>query len=172
MMRLYFMRHAQAVAAEEWRGVDATRPLTEQGRKRARLAAEGLAQLQPGFEAIITSPFARAYDTALIVGVHAVLPVTMSDALRPGCTLARLDEALASRPGAAAVLLVGHEPDLSAIVGALVRKRGADGLELKKASCACVETPGHEAGGVEALAGKCALVWVRTWRELAALRES
>jgi phosphohistidine phosphatase len=173
MMRLYFMRHAQAVDVEEWRGSDAMRPLTEKGRKRARLAAEGLAHMRPGIETILSSPFSRAYETALIVGDVTGLPVAASDALRPGCTLARLDEALALRPDADAVLLVGHEPDLSVIVGLLVGNRSDGGWELKKASCACVESPAGRAAdrGVEAMAGRYELAWVRTWRELAALSE-
>ncbi len=173
-MRLYFMRHAQAVDAEEWRGPDAMRPLTEKGRKRARLAAEGLAKLTPEVvAAIISSPYSRAYETALIVGEVIKLPVATADALRPGFSLARLDVALAIAPNAESILLVGHEPDLSAVIHALVGRERAQDTPLKKSTCVCVETPAEVDGGTntEALAGRCALVWERTWRELAALRE-
>lgn len=171
-MRLYFMRHVQAMTVSDWRGAEAARPLTDEGRSRAAQAAAGLARIQPGVEAIISSPYARAYETALIVGRALRLDVAASDALRPGFSLASLDVALALRPDVNGVLFVGHEPDMSGVVSALAGNAESHDVTMKKGSCAFIQTPGDVEGGASAeeLEGKCSLVWVRTWRELAALR--
>lgn len=171
-MRLYFMRHAQAMNVSDWRGAEAARPLTDEGRSRAAQAAAGLARSQLGVEAIISSPYVRAYETALIVGRALDIDVATSDALRPGFSLASLDVALALRPDARAALFVGHEPDMSGVVNALAGNAEGRDVTMKKGSCAFIQTPGDVEGGasVEELEGKCSLVWVRTWRELAALR--
>jgi len=172
-MRLYFMRHAHALDPDEWSGEEAARPLTDKGRKCAEAAATGLARLRPGVGAIISSPYSRAYETAVIVGRVIGLPVESSDMLIPGFDLARLDRALALRPDAESALFVAHEPDLSELVETLMRREGDDGVVMKKASCALVVTPAAMSGGesVAELAGKCELAWLRGWRELAAMRE-
>ncbi|HEX5572536.1 MAG TPA: histidine phosphatase family protein, partial [Ktedonobacterales bacterium] len=78
-MRLYFLRHAHALAHADWQGEEAARPLTDKGRGQAEGAAKGLATLRPGFEAIISSPYIRAYETAVIVGRVTGLPVATDD---------------------------------------------------------------------------------------------
>lgn len=171
-MRLYFMRHAQALNVGDWGGADAARPLTDEGRTRAAQAAAGLARIHPGIEAIISSPYVRAYETALITGHALGLTVATSDALRPGFSLASLDVALALRPDVGGVLFVGHEPDMSGVVLALAGNADVRSVTMKKGSCAFIQSPVDVEGGASAeeLAGKCSLVWVRTWRELATLR--
>ena len=173
-MRLYFMRHDQAMQVSDWHGAEAARPLTEEGRSRAEQAAAGLARIQPGIEAIISSSYARAYETAQIVGRALGVTVATADALQPGFSLASLDVALALRPDVNGMLFVGHEPDMSGVVSALAGNAGKDDVTMKKVSCAFIQTPGDVEGGASAeeLVGKCSLVWVRTWRELAALRSN
>lgn len=170
-MRLYFMRHADAVQREAWSGEDAARPLTDKGRQQAAAAGSGLAKLRPGIDAIISSPFSRAYETAVIVGKAIGLPVESSDALTPGFDLPRLDHAISMRPVANSALYVGHEPDLSALIKALVRGDEGAGVTMKKASCCLVVTPADVQGGesVVELQGRCELGWLRSWRELSAL---
>ena len=172
-MRLYFMRHAHALDPADWSGEEAARPLTDKGRTRAEAAAEGLARLRPGVEAIISSPYVRAYETALIVGRVVGLPVETADLLAPGFDVLRLDRALALRPDVGGALFVAHEPDLSRLVETLIRHADGGEVTMKKASCALVVTPTERAGGVsvEALVGRCDLAWLREWRELAAMRD-
>lgn len=172
-MRLYFLRHAHAMAREEWRGEEPARPLTDKGRRQAEGAALGLASLRPGFAAIISSPYTRAYETAVIVGRVAGLPVESADELTPGFDLPGLDHILSLRPEVDGVLLVGHEPDLSQMVEALVSHAGEPHMhvEMAKASCCLVVTPEDLLGGASAadLLERCSLAWERTWRELEAL---
>ena len=110
-MRLYFLRHAHAFAREDWQGEEPARPLTDKGRKQAEAAAAGLATLRPAIGAIISSPYARAYETAVIVGRVLSMPVESADDLTPGFDLSRLDHTLTLRPEVDGPLFVGHEPD-------------------------------------------------------------
>ncbi len=174
-MLLYFMRHADAGDSSVWRGDDAARPLTEKGIVQAREAAKGLAHLRPPIQAVITSPYARAYETAVIVAKELGLTVQSADELTPGFDLSRLDRALALRPSLDILLFVGHEPDLSHLIVQLARVHGeeAPDVTMKKGSCCLVLTPSTLPGGSSAaeLAGVCEISWIRTWRELADLRE-
>jgi phosphohistidine phosphatase len=172
-MRLYFLRHAHAFAREDWQGEEAARPLTDKGRKQAEAAAAGLATLRPAIGAIISSPYARAYETAVIVGRVLGMPVESADDLTPGFDLSRLDHTLTLRPDVDGPLFVGHEPDLSQLVERLISPPGQPktSVTLAKASCCLVIAPDDLPGGASAveLAGRCTLAWMRTWRELQAL---
>ena len=173
-MRLYFMRHAHAVDPQDWSGEEVARPLTDKGRTRAEAAATGLARLRPGIDAIISSPYARAYETAAIVGRVIGLPVETSDLLRPGFDLMRLDQALGMRPDADGPLFVGHEPDLSRLIDLLTGHSGDQAVTMKKASCALALTPNGVEGGVSVaeLVGACQLMWLHDWHELSGLRDT
>ncbi len=63
--QLYLIRHGIAVAREEYT-VDAQRPLTLQGRLKTQRVAQCLNALQIHFDLILTSPLARARQTAEI----------------------------------------------------------------------------------------------------------
>ncbi len=66
---IYFVRHgeSEANASRTYRGKDT--PLTEAGRAQAAIVAERVAKL--GIEALVTSDFIRAKDTAAIIGEKA-----------------------------------------------------------------------------------------------------
>src|SRR5579863_3087078 len=65
-MDLYILRHA---IAEERNpsGRDSERRLTEEGREKMRNAAKGMKALELEFDLILSSPYARAKETAEIV---------------------------------------------------------------------------------------------------------
>lgn len=67
-MICYFVRHGPAVDAQEWRGPDFDRLLTEKGRERMARVANRLAKLHRTLDAIVTSPLVRAKQTASIIG--------------------------------------------------------------------------------------------------------
>lgn len=79
----YIMRHGQSAAnaAGHFAGHLDT-PLTEQGRTEAEAARALFSYLPVMPERILSSPLARAYDTAAIVNVHLNLPHTTHDELR------------------------------------------------------------------------------------------
>src|SRR3954462_13841662 len=65
---LCFFRHGIAVDKDDTSVTsDAERPLTEEGTRKTRAAAEGLNRLEARYEKILTSPWVRAKQTAEIV---------------------------------------------------------------------------------------------------------
>jgi phosphohistidine phosphatase len=141
-MRVYFLRHGQAAARGEWGGADSERPLTEAGVELMRREAEGMKRLGLGLEIIITSPSVRAAQTAAIVAEHLDMRgrLMRDERLAPGFGPRKLAEILHENEMAAAVLLVGHEPDFSETVSDLI---GGARLVFKKGALARVDLPEH-----------------------------
>ena len=134
-IELCFFRHGIALDRDA-PGVasDAERPLTEEGIRKTRLAAEGLKRLEMGHDRIFTSPWLRARQTASILSEVLLLPAaTELPELAGDRTAPELLEALAGNHGKRN-LLVGHEPLLSATVVHILG--GEWVLDLKK-SGAC-----------------------------------
>ncbi|HKR82438.1 MAG TPA: histidine phosphatase family protein [Candidatus Saccharimonadales bacterium] len=67
MRQLYFVRHGESVdnAANVWSHTDT--PLTELGRAQAVAIAEAIKKSELHFDLIVTSPLARAIETAQII---------------------------------------------------------------------------------------------------------
>jgi phosphohistidine phosphatase len=136
-MELYFLRHASAVSRGEWEGDDSERPLTEAGKEEVAKMAALLARLAPPLDAVVTSPYVRASETAEIVAQHLNLQdnVVSDGKLEPGFDANSLGKLLKGFPDAKALLLVGHEPDFSTTVRQLTGGR----IVLKKGGVAYVE---------------------------------
>ena len=130
-----FFRHGLAVDREA-PGVttDAERPLTDEGIRKTRAAAEGLRRLEVGFDRIFTSPWLRARQTASILSEVLLLPAAEEWAELAGDRSApELLQALVDNHGKRN-LLVGHEPLLSATI---VHLLGGEWLLDLKKSGAC-----------------------------------
>lgn len=114
---------------------DSDRSLTAEGHARMKQIARGLERAFPKAQAIYSSPLVRAMQTALWVskGYRSRIQVTTTDALTPGMTTDAFAQFLASIKERRTIV-VGHEPNLSENVAALVRMPLA-GLELKKGGC-------------------------------------
>ena len=137
-MKCYLLRHGQAVDADAWQGSDFDRPLTAKGKTRVERAAKALAAWGLDLDVIVTSPLLRAQQTAAIVaeGLRFGGRIVEDARLGGGFGPVVLADVLAVHGAANAVMLVGHEPALSRIVGQLV---GGGNVEFKPASLACVE---------------------------------
>ena len=146
--QLFILRHGIALdRASPLVTDDAARPLTPKGRKRvARVAAE-LGKLGYEFDWIVTSPLVRAAETAEIVAASRKPnpPVDVCAALRPGGSPEDVLSFLAKNPDRRSVLLVGHEPDLSALAARLIGAGRDAGLEFKKGGCCLIEYDGSPA---------------------------
>ncbi len=159
-MEIYILRHGIAVE----RGTpgykrDGDRPLTEEGVEKMRQIAKAMREMDLQFDVIFSSPYVRAKTTADIVAETLGENVTLTDSLLPEANPPELiDEINDEKPQR--VLLVGHEPDLSALISTLIcGKRNAD-IELKKGGLAklTAETLTY---------GKCAtLNWLLTPKQL------
>lgn len=148
-MRLVLMRHADAGDADpvRWPG-DRERPLTETGRREHARVAAALRRMGVAFDRILTSPLARARETAEITsraygGVPAPEPSELlGDRAEPARTLAGLAAVEAER-----LLCVGHEPTLSRLAGLLISRDGSARVEMRKSGVAVIDCPGPVGSG-------------------------
>lgn len=120
MAKIILLRHGDA--EPDTGSGDAARPLTDRGREQAAAAGRVLAELDLIPEACLTSPKKRALQTAeLACGSLGLTPVVEEALAGPDHRV----EVLASEW--ASVLLVGHEPMMSAqtarLTGASVKFR-------------------------------------------------
>jgi phosphohistidine phosphatase len=131
------LRHGIAVEPGQWKGGDFDRPLTSDGIERMEREARAIADLALELDAIVTSPLLRARQTAEIVANRLKLRggIVEDARLANGFDAGQLTEILAEHAEAEAIMLVGHEPTMSATIGATI---GDARLELKKAALAGV----------------------------------
>jgi phosphohistidine phosphatase len=158
--QLWLLRHADA----EPHGTrpDSERRLTERGERQARMAGAAIARMGVEFEVLLSSPRERALRTATVAqqmwNERAESGLPESDLPESGprqsrfevheplsagfdarAALAVLAAAVAPTRGAdGRALLVGHEPDLSNVVGELTGAR----IDLKKGGLAIIRIEG------------------------------
>jgi phosphohistidine phosphatase len=132
-MQVYFLRHADAGAPNEWKGSDFDRPLSAEGTARMGMEAAAIALLRPEADAILTSPLLRARQTAGILAkaLRMEKVLTVDERLAPGFGAPQLREILAEHRLHKGILLVGHEPDFSRAISACT---GGGRVEIKKGS--------------------------------------
>jgi len=157
--RLYIVRHGIAVDPGTPGYEDDQRPLTPKGERQARKVGRGMRRYGVEADRIVTSPLPRARRTAELIAAELELEDQLedADALRADQSAESIRGWLASR-GEDRLILVGHNPAFSRLVGLLlVGPQGGSLCELAK-------------GGVAALAsgplGGLRLDWLATPRLL------
>lgn len=165
-MMLYLMRHGLAGNPNP-EGDDSARKLTPRGRDRIREAAAGMRAMKLRFDVILTSPFARAADTASIVAAEMgepPAPEPMPE-LAAGTAPAEMLNALKHLPPHQRILIVGHEPGLSRLASLLLSGSAeAANFLLKKGGLIAFEFPDR----IES--GAAVLRWMLTQKQLRRLR--
>jgi phosphohistidine phosphatase len=145
--QLHLLRHAHAGDPMKWTGSDDVRPLTEKGRLQAERL--GLFLAGAGFrpDAILSSPKTRALETARLVATPLEVPVVVVDALGGALDLDGVDAILSAAGDPRRPLLVGHDPDFSALAGELT---GIPELAIRKGSLARIDVarPLEPGGGL------------------------
>lgn len=145
-MLLLLIRHARAEERDAARWPDdALRPLTDAGRKIQRRTSRTLAELGIEPEAVLSSPWVRAWETAelLIDAMTSVAPPIACPPLAAEPDLAALQEHVGTHAGDSTVALVGHSPFLEELASLLLAgstsaiaidfpKSGVLGLELER----------------------------------------
>lgn len=144
-MTVYFLRHASAGSKLPNALKDERRPLDEEGILQARSIGLLLAALDIQIEHIVSSPLARALETASLVGneMEHQPAIRVEEALRPGSNYARFKEMLATYRKSESIMIVGHNPEESEFLSKTVSPAaGAAHIELKKGAIAKVEMKG------------------------------
>jgi len=145
-VRLLVIRHAIAedrIAFAHSHKDDSARPLTEEGRAKMARVAEGLKEIVPELDVLATSPFKRAADTAEIIAkAYDGMKIERVPELAPGGGVERFLGWLSGQHGQETIAVVGHEPDLSRIVCALLASANGPFLELRKGAACLLELPG------------------------------
>lgn len=156
-MTLYFLRHGHA-DHPSWSGPDASRPLTREGIETMRMEARTMTRLGILVGAVVSSPLVRARETAEIAAraLRAGDSVIIDDRLAPGFGPADLPGIVASYGAKGALLLVGHEPDMSDTIGELI---GGGRVVMKKGGLARIDRADHDGADWE-------LVWLLAPRTL------
>ena len=121
MDRLYLLRHGIAVSPGTEGYEDDERPLTATGERRVRTIPRALARVNVKRDRILTSPLPRAHRTAEIVVEELDQPEILETAeeLRSGKPASSIKTWLESRPERR-VMIVGHDPSFSNLVGLLL----------------------------------------------------
>ncbi len=128
---------------------DDERLLTDDGIAALRSAAPLWRRLNLRPDVVLTSPLARARQTADLFCEAIGGEPTADDGLRPGASWGNLARAMSAHPDARRVLFVGHEPDLSSAIAEL---SGAGSVRMRKGSLACLEFYGVPEPGAGELA--------------------
>lgn len=133
---LYIMRHGHATAQA---ATDAQRPLSGHGVKEVESAAAHLAGVVP--DVFWASPYLRAQQTAEIIKEAAELsiPFETIDTITPDDHPAAVAQALSELGEKSAILMVSHNPLVSALVSWLVDGHYQGGYGMQTANIACLE---------------------------------
>ena len=141
-MKIFIVRHAIAVQ----RGApgyddDSQRPLTDKGRKKMEKIVRGIHQLGVELDAILTSPYVRARDTAKILASEFKMmdKIAFTDNLIPPGDFENLVNEIHEKHDVNNLALVGHEPMLSSLISWLTTGNTDMKLNLKKGGVACLE---------------------------------
>jgi len=131
---------------------DADRRLTKKGRDDIAAAGRWMAAQGLRFDLIAASPFVRAQETAAIIaetlGEKDVL-VTWKE-LAPGGNTDSVCHLLGKHPDRGSILLVGHEPLLSALISRIVTGEENAAIAMSKGTLAkireftCTMSPSGE----------------------------
>jgi phosphohistidine phosphatase len=130
-----------------WDGHDDDRPLSDKGEKQADRLGRFLVGV--GFlpDAIITSPKARAAQTAEIVGRHLGVSVGIDERLGGQLGIGALEDVLRDAGDPERPVIVGHDPDFTELVAILC---GASRVPMRKGAMARIDVgrPLEPGGGM------------------------
>jgi phosphohistidine phosphatase len=150
-MELLVVRHAIAEDRDEFARTgkpDGERPLTADGRRKFAKAARGLHRLVDEVDLLATSGLRRADETAeLLVAEYGRLRTVRQRALEPDAAPAALLAWLKAQRRRGTVVVVGHEPHLSALVELLLAGRSSGFVELRKGGACLLALPRPAAAG-------------------------
>jgi phosphohistidine phosphatase len=137
-MDLYVLRHGEAGKSVPVSSKDFERKLTESGRKRIESIGKSLKERKIDFDSILTSPLPRAKETASIVAKVLGFEERLEECneLKPEGNRLELYKKLAKMKSQSSVLVVGHEPYLTILIGDIISGNPNSHISLKKGGLA------------------------------------
>src|SRR5712691_4174469 len=141
-MILYFLRHASAGEHFANPKKDEKRALDKEGIEQCGYVGRALAALEAQVDVIVSSPLKRATQTASLVGneMGYEAKLQIETGLRPEATFSDFRKLVEKYARQEAIMVVGHHPNLSQFLGAIISDSGCEAsVELKKGAVAKVE---------------------------------
>jgi len=133
MSEFYIIRHAHAVERSLWGKDDLERPLTKDGKQRARSAFRKLFKKLKPPKVIYTSEAVRSFETALILKKITGAEIIKDKTLNPGADNLSYLTIIKSYDQNKPFAIVGHEPDISKFISFYVSENAIN-LRVKKGS--------------------------------------
>jgi phosphohistidine phosphatase len=141
-MIVYFLRHANAGERMASPKKDDKRGLDKEGIEQCGYIGRALAAFDVQVDAIISSPLKRSMQTASLVGNEMGFEGKLQSdaALRPQATFTEFRKLLDKCSRHEAIMVVGHNPNLSEFLGRVISPAGCEAaVELRKGAVARVE---------------------------------
>jgi phosphohistidine phosphatase len=140
-MFVYFLRHASAGQHKSDPAKDEKRPLDNDGIEQCTTVGRAMAALETHVDVILSSPLKRAAQTASLVANELAYEekIVLTPALRPDANYPRFTALLDEYSQQEAIMVVGHNPNLSEFLGRLIGGGSRAGMDLKKGAVARVE---------------------------------
>jgi phosphohistidine phosphatase len=141
-MIIYFLRHASAGQHLVNPKKDEKRALDNEGIEQCGYVGRALAAIDAQVDLIISSPLKRATQTASLVGNEMGYEgkLQIDPGLRPEATFADFRRLLEKYAAQESIMAVGHNPNLSQFLGAIISESGCEAsVDLKKGAVARVD---------------------------------
>ena len=140
-LRLYVMRHGDALMKAPR---DSLRPLSQLGHDQAVDTAKHLqSHLGSALGLVLASPYLRAQETTqhMVTGVGYTNKMVTCDQITPNDSPDSVIRLLSDYESFGSVLMVSHQPLVSALIGRLVSGNYHEGPPMGTASIVCLEMP-------------------------------
>jgi phosphohistidine phosphatase len=121
-MNLFILRHASAGIRRPNPLLDVKRPLDKDGKRHCLHLAHVLNALKINFDLVVSSPLKRSQQTAQLVATETGYEqrILISNALLPTAIFSQFQQLLRECGPYENVLVVGHNPNITAFLGQLV----------------------------------------------------
>jgi phosphohistidine phosphatase len=143
-MQLYLVRHGHALDRESPEAVnDEMRWLTDEGREETSATAHVLKKLGVKPHAVLSSPLVRARQTAEVI-CEVVGPSSgpvICEHLAPHGSLSSIVDTVREHGPAKQLVLVGHMPDISTVIGYLISGHQHEPVHMRTAGGCRVDLP-------------------------------
>ena len=141
-MIIYFLRHASAGQRMANPKKDEKRGLDKEGIEQCGYVGRALAAVDVSVDVIISSPLKRATQTASLVAneIDYEGKLQIEASLRPEATFSDFRKMLDKYSKEEAIMVVGHNPNLSEFLGRIISDTGCEAsADLRKGAVARVE---------------------------------